>query len=95
MEQQTIMLVDDAKINRDMLKEILGSRYRYVEAANGREAVRLLERNLTIDLMLLDINMPEMDGLQVLEQMNRFHWINEIPVIMISAEESRRTIRLA
>ena len=43
MEQQTIMLVDDAKINRDMLKEILGSRYRYVEAANGREAVRLLE----------------------------------------------------
>ena len=95
MEQQTIMLVDDAKINRDMLKEILGSRYRYVEAANGREAVRLLERNLTIDLMLLDINMPEMNGLQVLEQMNRFHWINEIPVIMISAEESSRTIRLA
>lgn len=95
MEQQTIMLVDDAKINRDMLKEILGSRYRYVEAANGREAVRLLERNLTIDLMLLDINMPEMNGLQVLEQMNRFHWINEIPVIMISAEESSQTIRLA
>ena len=95
MEQQTIMLVDDAKINRDMLKEILGSQYRYVEAANGREALRLLERNLTIDLMLLDINMPEMDGLQVLEQMNRFRWINEIPVIMISGEENSRTIRLA
>ena len=95
MERQTIMLVDDAEINRMMLAEILGDQYNYVEAANGREAIRLLERDLTVDLMLLDINMPEMNGFQVLEQMNHFHWINEIPVIMISAEETSSAIEQA
>ncbi len=88
MERQTILIVDDAEMNRMMLCDMLGDRYDYVEAADGREALRILEKNVAIDLMLLDINMPEMNGFEVLEEMNRYHWIQEIPVIMITAEES-------
>ena len=88
MERQTILIVDDAEMNRMMLSDMLGDQYDYVEAADGREALRILEKNVSIDLMLLDINMPEMNGFEVLEEMNRYHWIQEIPVIMITAEES-------
>lgn len=95
MEQQTIMIVDNSELNRMMLKDVLGDQYHYIEAADGRQAIRLLERDLTVDLMLLDVHMPEMDGLQVLEQMNRFHWIGEVPVIMISAEECKKAIERA
>ena len=75
MEQQTLMIVDDSGLNRMMLMDILGDQYHYIEAADGRQAIRLLEKDLTVDLMLLDIHMPEMDGFQVLEQMDRFRWI--------------------
>ena len=88
MERQTILIVDDAEMNRMMLSDMLGDQYDYVEAADGREALRILEKNVSIDLMLLDINMPEMNGFEVLEEMNRYHWIQEVPVIMITAEES-------
>ncbi len=88
MERQTILIVDDAEMNRMMLSDMLGDQYDYVEAADGREALRILEKNVAIDLILLDINMPEMNGFEVLEEMNRNHWIQEVPVIMITAEES-------
>ena len=67
MERQTVLIVDDSELNRMMLMEILGEQYYYIEASDGREAVRLMEKKLTVDLMLLDINMPEMNGFQVLE----------------------------
>ena len=95
MERQTVLIVDDSELNRMMLMEILGEQYHYIEAQNGREAVRLMEKKLTVDLMLLDINMPEMNGFQVLEQMNRFRWIDEIPVIMISTDETNQAIQQA
>ena len=88
MERQTILIIDDAEMNRMMLSDMLGDQYDYVEAADGREALRILEKNVSIDLILLDINMPEMNGFEVLEEMNRYHWIQEVPVIMITAEES-------
>ena len=88
MERQTILIVDDAEMNRMMLSDMLGDQYDYVRAADGREALRILEKNVSIDLILLDINMPEMNGFEVLEEMNRYHWIQEVPVIMITAEES-------
>ena len=88
MERQTILIVDDAEMNRMMLSDMLGDQYDYVEAADGREALRIREKNVSIDLILLDINMPEMNGFEVLEEMNRYHWIQEVPVIMITAEES-------
>ena len=95
MEQQTLMIVDDSELNRMMLMDILGDQYHYIEATDGRQAIRLLEKDLTVDLMLLDIHMPEMDGFQVLEQMDRFRWIKEVPVIMISAEERKEATERA
>ena len=62
MERQTILIVDDAEMNRMMLSDMLGDQYDYVEAADGREALRILEKNVSLDLILLDINMPEMNG---------------------------------
>lgn len=95
MERQTILIVDDAEMNRMMLSDMLGDQYDYVEAADGREALRILEKNVSIDLILLDINMPEMNGFEVLEEMNRYHWIQEVPVIMITAEESAESMEHA
>ena len=95
MERQTILIVDDSEMNRMMLTEILGAHYQYIEAENGRQAIHLLQKNLMVDLILLDIHMPEMDGFQVLEQLNRAQWMDEIPVIMISAEDCGETIKRA
>ncbi len=88
MERQTILIVDDAEMNRMMLMDMLGDQYIYREAVDGQEALRILEQKIDIDLILLDLNMPKLNGFAVLEEMNRFHWIQEVPVIMITAEES-------
>lgn len=95
MERQTILIVDDAEINRMMLMDILGDQYVYREAADGSEALRLLEQKVDIDLVLLDLNMPGLNGFRVLEEMNRFQWISEVPVVMITAEESSETMEQA
>ena len=60
-KRQKILIVDDAKFNRDILKEFPGETYDYLEAENGNQAAQIMEENLGIDLMLLDINMPQMD----------------------------------
>lgn len=90
-----IMIVDDAEMNREILMAILGDEYEYVQAENGRQAIHILQQDMNIDLMFLDINMPEMNGFQVLDRMNTFHWINDIPVIMISSEEKKDVIERA
>lgn len=87
-DKQTLLIVDDSELNRMLLKEILGDQYNYIEATNGIEALCLLQDGKVVDLMLLDVLMPEMDGIQVLKFMKENHWLDEIPVIMISAEES-------
>ncbi len=94
-KRQTILIVDDAEFNREILKEFLGEAYSYLEAENGNQALQILEENPEIDLVLLDINMPQMNGFEVLEWMNRLHWIDETPVIMISSEESVDAMRKA
>lgn len=94
--KQQILIVDDSEINREILKEILKEDYRILEAANGEECLEQLERFGTgISLVLLDIVMPEMDGFEVLAAMNQNHWIEDIPVIMISSEDSDSYIRRA
>ena len=90
-----ILIVDDSEMNRELLMAILGDRYEFIQAENGRQAIFTLQKDLTVDLLLLDINMPEMDGFQVLERMKQLHWTDEIPVIMISAEESHPSIERA
>lgn len=86
--KETILIVDDSALNRMVLIEILGKEnYTFLEAENGQQAVELLDCHPEVDL-LLDITMPEIDGFGVLEAMNQYHWIEETPVIMISAEDS-------
>ena len=86
MTKSRILIADDAELNRDMLSLMLGEQYDFVYAKNGLEAVDVLGSKETVDLLLLDVNMPEMDGFTVLKIMNERHWIEECPVIMISAE---------
>ena len=91
-----LLVVDDSEMNREILKEILGKEYRILEACDGEEALKMLEQHGTeISLVLLDIIMPKMDGFEVLAYMNRDKWIEDIPVIMISSEESESYIRRA
>lgn len=91
-----ILIVDDSQINRETLAEMLGDEYRIHDAASGKECIKLLNQYGTgISLVLLDIVMPEMDGFEVLDYMAEHHWIEDIPVIMISSEDSVSSIRKA
>lgn len=95
-ERQQILIVDDSQINCEILAEIMKDEYRILEAANGEECINLLKQYGTgIALLLLDINMPVMDGFEVLALMNRKHWIEDIPVIIISSENSASYVRRA
>ena len=71
-KRQKILIVDDAEFNRAILKEILGETYNYLEAENGNQVIQMLGENIGIDLMLLDINMPQMNGFEVLEIMKTY-----------------------
>lgn len=94
--KQKILIVDDSEMNRCMLADILEDDYDIIQAESGIQAVTILkERPLEIALVMLDMVMPEMDGLAVLEVMNKQHWIDNIPVIMISAESSAGYIEQA
>lgn len=95
-EKQRILIVDDSEMNRIILSEILQDEYDIIEASTGEECLRLLEEYGTgLALILLDIVMPGMDGFGVLDYMNRNHWIEEVPVIMISSEDSTTFVRRA
>ena len=91
-----ILIADDSEMNRAILAEMLGEGYEILEAEDGEEALDCLTRHgTTISLVLLDIVMPKMDGFGVLTEMNKKHLIEEIPVIMISAEGGAEAIRRA
>ena len=89
-----ILLVDDSAMNRMMLAEILGDSYHILEAENGQECMEKMQAEAgNIALVLLDINMPVMDGFEVLKAMNANHTIEDTPVIMISSDDSDAAIR--
>ena len=91
-----ILIVDDCDMNREILREILSSDYSIMEACGGEEALSMIHQFGTgISLVLLDIVMPGMDGFEVLSYMNQDHTIEDIPVIMISSEDSEAFIRRA
>lgn len=94
-EKEKILIADDSAMNRAILTEMLGDGYELLEAENGRQAVAILQSATDIDLLLLDIMMPEMDGFEVLAMMNKYHWIDEVPVIMISAENASSYVERA
>ncbi len=90
------LIIDDALMNREILREILSSEYTVIEAANGEDGLKLLNQyGLSISVILLDIVMPVMDGLEVLTEMSHQHWLEDIPVIMISSEDSNYIVRRA
>lgn len=94
--RQLILIVDDSELNRALLSEMLKDDFRILEASNGRECLDALEQyGMGISLVLLDINMPVMDGFEVLVQMNRNHWIEDIPVVMISSDDTESNIKRA
>ena len=94
--KEKILIVDDSELNRAILADMLGEEYDIVEAENGLEGVGILQKMGTeLSLVLLDIVMPEMDGFGVLDTMHQNHWIDDIPVIMISAESGSSHIERA
>lgn len=94
-EKSTILIVDDSELNRTVLADILGDEYNFIEAENGARAIELLRTHTDIDLILLDMVMPEMNGFDVLTAMNNNRQIEDIPVVMISAENGIEHIERA
>lgn len=91
-----ILIVDDLEFNRAILKEILEETYEIIEADGGNEALHKIdEYGMKISLVLLDIIMPEKDGFEVLKYMEEERLISDIPVIIISSEDSANYIRRA
>ena len=91
-----ILVLDDSEMNREILSEILNEEYDIIEADSGDTCIDMLRKYETgISLVLLDIVMPGMDGFGVLNYMNRHHYLEDIPVIMISSEDSTETVRRA
>lgn len=94
--RQSVLIVDDSGLNRKMLGQMLGSRFDIAEAASGEACLQLLEQNATgISIVLLDIHMPGIDGFTVLEEMNQKNLLEQIPVIMISSEDTVDAVRRA
>lgn len=93
---QMILIVDDSRFNRAVLRDLLGHEYQIMEADNGARAMDLIERHRDeLALVLLDLVMPEVDGISVLEEMNEKGFINDIPVIMITSETRAELIEKA
>lgn len=94
MVEAKILIADDSKMNQQILSEILGVHYEYLYADDGMQALELLHSEFDIDL-LLDINMPRLDGFGVLEVMKQRNWLQEIPVIITSSEDDESFIQKA
>ena len=94
MVEAKILIADDSKMNQQILSEILGVHYEYLYADDGMQTLELLHSEFDIDL-LLDINMPRLDGFGVLEVMKQRNWLQEIPVIITSAEDDESFIQKA
>lgn len=95
-DRQKLLIADDSDFNRALLSEQLEGKFDIVEAANGEECMAVLENYRTqISLVLLDVIMPVMNGFSVLKEMGEKHLLEDIPVIMISADDSDASIRRA
>ena len=91
-----ILIVDDSELNRELLAGMLGDEYEIYQVENGKKAIDIIEENREqFKLVLLDINMPVMDGYEVLSIMKRRKWLDKLPVIVISAEISGESVKKA
>lgn len=95
-DKKTILIVDDAEINRSLISDILQQNYNLLEAASGEEALSVISENKhNIDLVLLDVIMPGLSGFDVLAELNKKQILKTLPVIMISADISTESIDIA
>ena len=91
-----VLIVDDSRLNREILSSMLGDQFSIMEASSGEECLELLKQYGTgISIVLLDILMPGMSGFDVLRYMNSDHWVDDIPVIMISSDYTAESVREA
>ena len=95
-DKMKILIVDDSELNRELLASMLEDEYEIYQVENGKKAIDILEENREqFKLVLLDINMPVMDGYEVLSIMKRRKWLDKLPVIVISAEISGESVKKA
>lgn len=91
-EKRTILIADDAEINRELLKLIFEEQFTVLEAENGQQAIDILdEKHAEIKMLFLDLVMPEKNGLEVMEHMREKNYMNTVPVIMITGEATHDT----
>lgn len=87
--REKVLVVDDVELNRDILEEILKDEYTVIQAENGKRALEIIQNDQEeIAVILLDLIMPEMDGFQVLEVIKENKWMDKMPVLIISGENS-------
>ena len=95
-DKMKILIVDDSELNRELLASMLEDEYEIYQVENGKKAIDILEENREqFKLVLLDMNMPVMDGYEVLSIMKRRKWLDKLPVIVISAEIRGESVKKA
>lgn len=92
-KKETILIVDDIEINRAVLTEIFKNDYETIEACNGVEALEIINGGRDISAVLLDLLMPELNGLGVLKDMNESGKLNSIPVFLITTADSKEMLQ--
>lgn len=93
--KKKIIIADDSELNCEMVADILGSIYDYQFVHDGDTLLNMLTLGERADMILLDLNMPKTSGMQVLKVMRSRHWTDEIPVVIISAEDDDAIIQKA
>lgn len=91
--KKKILIADDSQLNRELLAEMLGDSYEYIYAVDGEHLPQLLSESVEADILLLDMHMPNMNGMDVLKVMKQQNWTDELPVVIISAENDVGFIR--
>lgn len=85
-DKSTVLVVDDTSDNIELLKHILQDKYKVKASLNGKQALKIIEQSDDIDIILLDIMMPDMDGYEVIQHLKSNKKTENIPVIFISAK---------
>lgn len=83
-----VLIIDDEPIMRKLLRQILKDKYEVILKENGREALEWMYSGNIPDLVVADLNMPEIDGFEYIEKVRESGFFNDVPLIVLSGEES-------
>lgn len=92
MNVKNILVVDDSNVIRTILKKLIGTGYNVIEASGGNDAINMVDTNSNIVGMFLDLNMPDVNGFDVLEHLKKINAFDRIPVAIITGDDSKETI---